>query len=154
MQMYLPFDDFVVVRDGNPLATDIANRHYSRIWRGNICQKRFTPPGKRLILLEPMGRWLFVWNVQKYRKDNQTGVCCILFRNESTIKSSEIILKAEKAWDERYGSTRKFTYVHPKKIQSTNPGYCFQCAGWEKLNQISSRGLILLAKDILVEEVA
>ena len=145
IQPYLPLEDYVIVRDGNPLATQIANRHYSRLWKGNVNQNRFCPPGKRLILLEPSGSWLFAWNQEKYRRDGQTGVCCVLFRNESDRLSSEIILQAEKAWDSRYGVTRKFTYVHPGKIRSTNPGCCFKSAGWERYG-VSKRGLILLVK--------
>lgn len=148
-QLYIPFDDYVIVKDGDSLASQIANRHYSRIWRGNINQDRFMPPGKRLILMEPTGRWLFAWSFQLYRKDDQIGgVECTIFRNESSILSSEIILKAERVWDERYGKARKFTYVHPQKIKSVNPGYCFQCAGWKKQEKKSSRGLILLIKDL------
>jgi hypothetical protein len=146
-QLYIPFDDFVIVKDGDLLASEIANRHYSRIWRGNITQPRFMPPGKRLILMEPMGKWLFAWSFQLYRKDEQTGAQCTIFRNESNILSSKIILKSEEIWESKYGKTRKFTYVHPEKIKSVNPGYCFQCAGWKKAEVKSNRGLVLLVKD-------
>ena len=146
IQPYLPFEDYLIVRDGNLLAAQIANRHYSRLWKGNVNQNRFCPPGKRLILLESSGTWLFVWNQQSVvRLDGQTGVCCVLFRNESDRLSSEIILEAEKAWDSRYGATRKFTYVHPGKIRSTNPGFCFKSAGWY-CHGVSKGGLILLVK--------
>ena len=147
VQPYLPLGEYLLIKDGNPLAAQIANRHYSRIWKGNISQNRFCPPGKRLILIEPSGSWLFVWNQALYRRDGQTGACCVLFRNESARLSSEIILVAEKAWNEKYGISRKFTYVHPEKIRSTNPGFCFKKAGWIAQGK-SKKGLILLSKEI------
>lgn len=146
-QLFLPIAPYILVRDGTPLALAIANRHYSRQWRGNLEQSRFLPPGKRMILLHPLGLWIFVWVQQQYRSDGQTGVNCCLFRNESNILSSHIILMAEQAWCQQYGITRMFTYVHPKKIKSTNPGYCFQKAGWTKTHHLSSRGCILLVKE-------
>jgi hypothetical protein len=97
--------------------------------------------------MEPTGKWLFAWSFQLYRKDEQTGAQCTIFRNESNILSSKIILKSEEIWENKYGKTRKFTYVHPEKIKSVNPGYCFQCAGWKKAEAKSNRGLVLLVKD-------
>lgn len=98
-----------------------------------------------MILVHPFGEWVFAWSYQKFRLDKQIGVNCVLFRNESNILSSEIILMAEEAWIKKYGEDRFFTYVHPQKIRSTNPGYCFMKAGWKK-EKVSPKGLILLAK--------
>lgn len=145
-QLFLPFADFIQVRDGNDLAASIANRHYSRRWKGNVNQSRLTT-FKRMILVEPTGKWVFVWNQAKFRADGQEGANCVLFRNESERLSSEIILLAEQEWDKKYGHCRKFTYVHPGMIRSSNPGFCFQCAGWKRTRIISSRGLILLVKE-------
>lgn len=146
-QLFIPMADFIRVRDGNDLAASIANQHYSRIWKGNTSQKRLTTH-QRMILVEPSGKWVFVWNCQKKRYDGQTGANCVLFRNESDRLSSEIILLAEQEWDKEYGACRKFTYVHPNKIRSTNPGYCFQRAGWTKTNHVTPKGLILLVKEL------
>jgi hypothetical protein len=125
----------------------IAKRHYSQIWRGNQNHKRFVGPGKRMIILDPLCQWLFVWRMAKYRMDNQEGVECTIFRNESNRLSSDIILEAEKLWNDAYGATRKYTYIHPGQIKSCNPGYCFLCAGWKRTGHTSTRGLILLEKD-------
>jgi hypothetical protein len=148
-QLYLPLTEFVIVRNDNPLTTEIANRHYFQIWRGNIAHLHFVGTGERLILLEPLGRWLFCWRFVRYRLDGQTGVnCCLLFCNESDRLSSEIVLLAAREWDARHGATRKFTYVTPRMIRSTNPGYCFQRAGWVRQKQRSDRGLVLLSKEV------
>lgn len=145
-QLFIPFQDFVRVRDGNDLAASIANQHYSRILRGNTKQNRLTTH-KRMVLVEPLGKWVFVWNFQLWRYDGQTGANCVLFRNESERLSSEIILLAEREWNKEYGDCRKFTYVDPSQVASTNPGYCFQKAGWTRTNYVSPRGLILLVKE-------
>jgi len=146
VQPFLPLSEIIHVKDGHPLAVAIANRHYSRRWKGNLNQPRLTL-GQRMILISPYGDWLFVWNFLQFRKDGQTGACCVLFRNESNRLSSEIILKAEHEWDEKYGPCRKFTYVHPGLIKSHNPGFCFQKAGWTKAKKRSQRGLVLLHKE-------
>jgi len=65
------------------------------------------------------------------RSDGQTGIQCAIFRNESTRKSSEIILECEKLAAEHWGAgIRMYTYVDPTKIRSVNPGACFKHAGW------------------------
>jgi hypothetical protein len=153
VQPFLPLAPFFVVKDGNSLAASIANRHYSRLWRGNIKQDRIIGPGQRMILVEPSGKWLFAWRKTIFRKDEQEGVECCIFRNESDELSSNIILIAEKQWDLAYGKSRKFTYVNPRLIKSKNPGFCFKRAGWEKHKRVSSRGLILLFKDACFNEV-
>jgi hypothetical protein len=146
MQLFLPLEPFCIVKDGNQLAVSIANRHYSRQWRGNTNQSRICGNGKRMILVHPLGLWVFAWSFQQYRNDKQDGVNCVIFRNESNIKSSEIILLCEEQWIKKHGFMRMFTYVNPTMIQSKKPGYCFQKAGWKRTKIVSTRGLILLEK--------
>jgi hypothetical protein len=90
---------------------------------------------------------LFAWLRPKVgiRKDGQRGACCVVFRNEGPVRSSELVAEAtELAWI-RWPGERLFTYVHPGRIRSTNPGYCFLMAGWRKAG-VSKRGLILLER--------
>jgi len=61
--------------------------------------------------------------------DGQTGYNCAIFRNESSRRSSDIILECEEIAFERWGPNRLYTYVDPAKIKSVNPGYCFKQAG-------------------------
>jgi hypothetical protein len=149
-QPFLKFDTrhWMQIRDGNLLALDIFSRHYSfRKWRQRDGKNgtRFTGPGESLILLSHDGRALFVWVKSKFRLDDQQGINCAVFRNESQTKSSELILEAEQwAW-QRWPQQRLFTFVNPRKIKSVNPGYCFQMAGWNKCG-ISSKGLVILEK--------
>ncbi len=141
-QAYIPFKNFVIIRDGDPLALQIVDRHYSRV---KIGADRFMGPGQRLIMIEPTGEWLFAWRKCKYRLDNQEGWECSVFRNESEYISSEIIRWAEEKLLEDHGPTRVFTYVNPDKVKSPNPGYCFKKAGWKSCGK-SKKGLLILEK--------
>ena len=88
---------------------------------------------------------LFVWR-KFIDKSGQTGVNCAVFRNESEHRSSDLILEAERIAWEKWPGERLYTYVNAKRIQSTNPGYCFKCAGWRQCGVTSSKKLIILEK--------
>src|SRR5215469_8070308 len=107
----------------------LADRHYSR---RTVGAKQFCYSGRKLVLRNAEGTILFVWMNPDptMRMDGQTGYNCSIFRNESSRKSSDIILEAELMAFEKWGPSRLYTYVNPKRIQSKNPGYCFKCAGW------------------------
>ena len=61
----------------------------------------------------------------------------MLFRNLGCERSSDLITAAVdqtyKHWINRYGSLPKErlrTEIGIKQIKSSNPGYCYKCAGW------------------------
>lgn len=63
----------------------------------------------------------------------------MMFRNLGAGLSSELIKSATeetyKQWLLKYGSLppeRLRTEIGIKEVKSTNPGYCYQVAGWEK----------------------
>lgn len=128
---YLDFfkSTWVEIRDGNKMALDIFSRHYSKYqYKDGRKPTRFVGPGERMVLLSYCGSALFVW--RKFKSmNNQTGVNCSVFRNESKHKSSELIQEAIKLAWERWPNERLYTYVNPSKIRSTNPGYCFKVSG-------------------------
>ena len=105
----------------------------------------FVGPGQKMVLINHEGTALFVW--RKYISDDgQEGVNCAVFRNESSVKSSDLILEAEHIARKRWPLERLFTYVNPKKIESINPGYCFKKAGWRTVGKTKKRGLVILEK--------
>lgn len=124
----------------------LADRHYSR---RTIGATQFAYSGRKLVLRNTEGTVLFVWMNpdQEKRLDNQTGYNCSIFRNESTRRSSDIVIEAVEHAFKRWGPNRVYTYVDGRKIKSTNPGFCFQCAGWLKCGK-SRSGLTLLAKEL------
>ena len=150
-QPYLGLDNdshWVQIRDGNKHALDIFKRHYSRyIYKDGRKPNRFVGPGERIVLISQCGRAIFVW--RKFRSmDNQDGINCSVFRNESNILSSSLILEAEKLAYARWGKTRLYTYVNAQLIKSPNPGYCFKVCGWKVSGTTKKAKLLILEKYI------
>ncbi len=135
------------IRDGDPAALQIYSRHYTlRKYRDGRQRDRFVGPGYRIVLITPDQDALFVW--RKFIPfDNQEGVNCSVFRNESRHLASSMILEAERFAIDRWGSIRAYTYINPRKIKSSNPGYCFKCAGWHK-EGLTTKKLIIMAKEL------
>ena len=135
------------VRDGDIRLRPFFERHYSarkKSFRHYKNWRRICAPGEHLILLTPKCDALFVWVKEMIRNDGQIGVNCSVFRNEGKNLSSELIAEAVELAHNKWPQERLFTYVDPAKIQSTNPGYCFIQAGWERLNGASPKGLVIL----------
>jgi hypothetical protein len=149
------FDDdnpWVQIKDGNEYAYLLFQRHYTyrprMIKPGKVAKntKRFAGPGERIILISKCGKALFVWRKERYRSDDQEGVCCAVFRNESKQLSSDLILAAEHIAMSKWPGERLFTFVNVKKVKSPNPGYCYLKAGWRKCGFSSERKLLILEK--------
>jgi len=131
------------VKDGNPVALEIYLRHYSaRHYKDGRDRKLFCGPGEKMVLLTHDNKALFVW--RKFIDDSgQQGVNCSVFRNEGAILSSLLIKEAVTICRRRWSKERLYTYINPKKIRSSNPGYCFLKAGWRKCG-MTKGGLIIL----------
>jgi len=142
--MLFPLDGYYeAVKDGNKYALELYERHYSCYkYKDGRERKIFCGPGEKMVLLTFEKDALFVW--RKFIDDSgQKGINCAIFRNEGKILSSSLITEAVKlAWI-RWPRERLYTYVNSKKIKSTNPGYCFQMAGWKKCG-FTKGGLVIL----------
>ncbi len=126
--------------------------HYSRRTPGS---KSLTGVGREIVLLSECGNavWAVVYQKTPARKGTGTsrgrvavtdpGVRFLwrnmMFRNLGAGLSSELIKAATSAtyffWKQRYGelpSERMRTEIGVRNIRSSNPGYCYQKAGWEK----------------------
>jgi len=144
--MFLPFTEgLIVTSQYDQECRVLADRHYSR---RTIGASQFCYSGRKLVLRNGEGSVLFVWMFpdEAMRMDGQAGYNCAIFRNESTRRSSEIILEAEKLAFEKWGANRMFTYIDPRKVKSSNPGCCFKMAGWH-FSAISKKGKHLLVKE-------
>lgn len=144
--MLLPmFDGLVKTSHFDFEMARLADRHYSR---RTVGARQFCYSGKKLVLRNAEGTVLFVWMYPDptMRMDHQEGYNCAIFRNESSRRSSDIILEAEDRAFDYWGPNRLYTYVDPSKVRSINPGYCFLCAGWKRVG-ISKGGKVLLAKE-------
>jgi len=128
----------------DPEMAALADRHYSR---RTVGARQFLYSGRKLVLRDNEGSVLFGWLFPDpvLRMDSQTGYYCAIFRNESSRKSSEIILEAEQWAVKKWGANRAYTFIDPAKIKSPNPGYCFKIAGWHFEGRTKS-GKHILAK--------
>lgn len=140
----------------DPRAVSLYSRHYSssknrgsvRLW----LRHGIGSPGEKLVLTTSDSSALFVWIRQKYVSNNQEGVNCSVFRNESYRLSSDLILEAEGLAWKKWPGERLYTYVDPNSIVSRNPGYCFKMAGWTLARDETgkpiktARGLVILEK--------
>jgi len=126
--------------------------HYSRRTPGS---RTFTGVGQEIVLVHETGT--AVWAVVRQRTPAPRGTGAsrgregaadlrtkyvwrnMLFRRlwECPDSASELIVQATidtyRLWAERYGKLpleRLRTEIDPTRVHSTNPGYCYKCAGW------------------------
>ncbi|HUX31050.1 MAG TPA: hypothetical protein VMV78_10560 [Thiobacillus sp.] len=120
-----------LTKDGDLNALALFHRHYSH--------RKY---GEKLVLVTAKYDALFVWR-KFIDASGQQGVNCSVFRNESAMRSSELIRDAMEFAFIRWPDERLYTYVNPNRIRSTNPGCCFRKAGWQICGKTKG-GLIVL----------
>ena len=150
---YLPLAPgfWIKSKDGDPGGLELYKRHYSaRHYADGRRHDLFVGPGEKMVLITPELNALFVWR-KFISLDHQEGINCSIFRNESPHLSSAMILEAEEFAVERWGKIRAYTYINKGKIRSSNPGYCFQVAGWQRCG-LTKGGLVILEKYLGWEE--
>lgn len=126
--------------------------HYSRRTPGS---KTFTGVGQEIVLLHESARAVWACVYQRTptapgsgSSRGRTGATDtrarfiwrnMLFRNLGAGLSSELIISATERtyveWFKRYGvipRERLRTEIGVREIRSSNPGYCYLKAGWEK----------------------
>ena len=117
-------------------ARELADRHYSR---QTVGAEDFMPPGRVLVLVTPCGRatWGAVENLDPV---GAVRWRVTIFRNEGAGLSSTLIVEATdrtRAWWRRhYGAIPAAplrTEIDPARVRSSNPGFCFLCAGWTRV---------------------
>jgi hypothetical protein len=141
-------------------ACALADRHYSR---RKVGSPQFMPPGQTIVLLTDDAKAVWGW----WRPDPKSGIkqmngldgwTCTIFRNESSARSSDLILSAEEVLltsGHTIGPDGMLTYVWDRKVASENPGYCFKCAGWRRKGRSADGRKTLLQKHAhVVESVA
>lgn len=151
----IPGYNWLPCKDGDPRAYNLYRKHYS-FNAYKDCRRRNTAyrnrhlicgPGEKMLLLTQDCNALFVWR-KFIDRSGQMGINCAVFRNESDILSSELILEAEEIARARWGNARFYTYVNAGKVKSINPGYCFISAGWQRCGITKINKLIILHKEV------
>lgn len=118
-------------KDGDAIGLGMYERHYSaRKYQDGRLRRLFVGPGEKVVLIAHDDLALFVWR-RFIDRSGQPGVNCAVFRNESPELSSVLIRDAEQfAWARWPHESRLYTYVAASHVRSSNPGWCFICAGW------------------------
>lgn len=121
----------------DPLALPLADRHYNR---QKVGSPQFVPPGRCIVLLteDASALWVTSWPFAEYVRHAWAGAWVnSLFRNESSHLSSELIREAIAAtrslWEPP--SLGLVTFVDASKVRSSNPGYCYLMAGFERVGK-------------------
>lgn len=119
-------------------------RHYSWYrYADRRPRRKFVGPGEHSVLLTIDGLAVFIWRKFIDKCPLAGGINCAAFRNEGPHRSSELIVEAQEfAW-QKWPGERLYTYVNPRKIRSSNPGYCFKVAGWRVCGR-TTKGLLVL----------
>ena len=125
----------------DPQAIALADRHYSRLARGTTGAK-LMGPGETLVLVKLGGDAVMGWVHQRFH-GWRAGVWCSIFRNESSVLSSALVVDGTSWARRRWPGQWLGTMVDPGAIESTNPGYCFKMAGWRVAGE-TKRGLVVL----------
>lgn len=128
-------------------ALPLADRHYNR---QKIGSPQFVPPGRCLVLLTANADavWVSSWPFAEYTKHAWAGAWVnSLFRNESTVLSSELIREAVAATRAHWADVpeRGFvSFVDPDKTRrKRDPGRCYIKAGWQRVG-FTKGGLVAL----------
>jgi hypothetical protein len=135
----------------------LADKHYSR---QNPGHPMFCRPGYNLVLWTegPVGQAVWVWFRPKWesgikgteRKDKLRAIECTLFRNESGLLSSELIIEASAAlgcwehaldvdWEDGAITGIKSDVTACRRSKNSLPGECYRRAGWKPFDHRSSR---------------
>jgi hypothetical protein len=144
--VFADFGHWLTIRDGDPRARYLYQRHYScHHYRDGRKPCKILGPGEYMLLLTVTCDALFGWQYSTIPRSNgEEGVNCTVFRNEGSVRSSDLIREAcALAW-QRWTGARLFTYVNPKAVRSSNPGYCFLRAGWRKCGVTKWNKLLIL----------
>jgi hypothetical protein len=140
----------------------LADRHYTRR-PGSIGKRQFCYSGRKLVLRNAEGTVLFVWMWPQAdkRMDGREGYNCAIFRNESSRPSSEIILEAERAATDRWGSGPAYTFIDARKLATKRchgaeycplPSRTYVRAGWTHTGftatgkHVFEKGLLRISK--------
>ena len=137
-----------LTKDGDADCLDLYERHYSAYrYADGRTRRLFVGPGEKVVLRTREGDAMFVW--RNFKDDSgERGINCAVFRNESRHRSSELIRQADAIADCLWPDSRHYTYVRAEAVASTNPGFCFLAAGWQRLKRRTGSGLMILERPV------
>lgn len=139
-------------KDGDRALIAVYEKHYSSYhYKDGRIRTQCIGPGEVIALSTWERDAFFVWRnfiddcIDERTGERQAGVNNAIFANHSKHLSSELIRQACAVANVAWPNQRRYTYVDPKKIKSTNPGFCYLKAGWNRCGKTKS-GLLILEK--------
>lgn len=140
------------VPKAHPAVLRLADRHYSRQQPGT---SQCTRPGVNLVLILDGGGAVWVtWRPipQVGRKDRLEAWECTMFRNETPLLSSRLIVAATDVvwrrwgWPPRDGLITSIDTAATRRRRSkrSEPGHCYRAAGWQAFEHSGRNGLVWL----------
>jgi hypothetical protein len=120
-------------------------RHYSAYaYADGRKRTQFVGPGEKVVLRTKRADAVWVW--RKFIDDSgQQGINCAVFRNESAHRSSCLIRQADQIADVLWPDSRHYTYINSERVASSNPGFCFLKAGWQRCGRTKG-GLLIMER--------
>lgn len=150
------------VRDTDPRLYSLYRRHYSTQHLADAPSRRALRSGGQIPSIAPFGDYIalltadvsagFLWVRAPggVWQSGATGVSCAFFRNEGSIRSSDLIREAcDLAWS-RWPGSRLFTYVWDSKVKTSEQkgrataGWCYRKAGWKPCGRNADGRLTIL----------
>jgi hypothetical protein len=134
------------------VAAKIADRHYSR---QTIGSDQFTPPGRVLCLVTPdyNALWATSWPYAEYvNREYQTAWLNCIFRNESELRSSDLIIEAIAATRWYFGDPpadgmitmiNQFEVKPIKRRGVDHWGYSYEKAGFRHVGYTKDAGFMI-----------
>lgn len=136
-----------LTKDGDASCLAMYERHYSaHQYKDGRVRKLFCGPGEKIVLRTRTANAIFVWR-KFIDASGQQGINCAVFRNESELRSSDLIRQADEIAFHVWPDQRHYTYVNAGKVRSRNPGFCFKVAGWQPCGT-TRNGLLVLARKV------
>lgn len=130
----------------------LMDRHYSRDAH-SIGHPLFTPPGRKIVLVLPPYRGLWITGYESVRHDGYDCWCCNVFRNESGRLASVLIRQALAATMHIWAHVPiprdgLITFIDERKVQvppvGLPYGWTFLAAGFEQVGRTKDRDLLIL----------
>src|SRR5262249_3658100 len=108
-------------------ARALADRHYNR---QSVGSPWIAPPGRWIVLVTPAADAVWVTVQQRFASHRWPAAwTCTLFRNESPVRSSQLIRQAVAVTRFLWGDAPAdgfITFVNPAKVRrKRDPGRCF-----------------------------
>lgn len=137
-----PTNVWQVTNKGDQRCRRLADRHYTRR-KSSVGKRQFTRPGRNLVLYaEHEGRaavWVSWRGIQDHAWPGSWE--CTIFRNETSLLSSDLIAQAVALTVEAWGPLPPegiITFVDPVKTSrgrsdDSEPGACYRHAGWSEI---------------------